>query len=86
MIRDGTTCFSDHYMMPHVTVELSRQCGMRAVIGLQMMDVPTLWAENGAQAMQKGLEIFRNTPSHPLINCVGPHMHLTPPLMKHLPN
>ncbi len=78
MIRGGTTCFNDHYMMPHISANVAKKCGMRGVIGLQMMDVPTLWAENGEQALQKGLDIFRNTPSHPLISwCWAPHAPYT---------
>lgn len=44
MIRGGTTCFNDMYFFPQETAQVASQAGMRATIGLIMIDFPTAWA------------------------------------------
>ena len=78
MLRGGTTCFSDHYMFPQVTAEVVKKTGIRACLGLQMMDVPTKWAENGAEALQKGLAIYQDSKPDPLVTWAwAPHAPYT---------
>lgn len=78
MIRYGTTCFNDHYMFPQATANAVMQTGIRACLGLQMMDVPTKWAENGAKALEKGLMIYESFKPHPRISWAwAPHAPYT---------
>lgn len=65
MLRSGTTCFSDMYFFPNETGRVVKQCGFRAVIGLIMIDFPTVWAGDPAEYLEKGLQVhdeYRNDP------------------------
>ena len=44
MLRCGTTCFNDMYYFPDVTARVAVSCGMRACVGLIVLDFPTVWA------------------------------------------
>ncbi|MCB1827883.1 MAG: TRZ/ATZ family hydrolase [Coxiellaceae bacterium] len=78
MLRTGTTCFADHYMFPQATAEVVKTTGIRACLGLQMMDVPTKWAANGREALDKGLAIYKSFEKHPRITWAwAPHAPYT---------
>ena len=65
MLRGGTTCFNDMYFFPDVTGEVVRQAGIRAVLGLILIDFPSAWAENTDAYLEKGIAVhdaFRNDP------------------------
>lgn len=57
MIRGGTTCFSDMYFFPDQTAEVVSDAGLRAVIGLIMIDFPTPWARDADEYLAKGIEV-----------------------------
>ena len=44
MLRGGITCFNDMYFFPDVTARVAAEAGMRAVVGLIMIDFPSAWA------------------------------------------
>ncbi len=67
MIRGGTTCFNEHYMFPNIIAEVAKEAGMRCCVGLITMDVSNKWAKDGVEGLQKGLDIYSNAKSHPLI-------------------
>lgn len=54
MLRSGTTCFSDMYFYPEVTANEVRAVGMRATIGLIVIDMPSRWAADSAEYLAKG--------------------------------
>ncbi|MBC8518960.1 MAG: TRZ/ATZ family hydrolase [Gammaproteobacteria bacterium] len=65
MLRGGTTCFNDMYFFPEVTANSAAQCGIRAVIGLIVIDFPTAWGDGPDEYLEKGLKIhdqYRNSP------------------------
>lgn len=65
MLRGGTTCFNDMYFFPEVTANSAAQCGIRAVIGLIVIDFPTAWGNGPDEYLEKGLKIhdqYRNSP------------------------
>ncbi|MGM0563438.1 MAG: TRZ/ATZ family hydrolase [Pseudomonadota bacterium] len=57
MLRSGTTCFSDMYFFPDVVAREARRIGMRASVGLILIDFPTVWAENPDAYLRKGIEV-----------------------------
>lgn len=57
MIRGGTTCFNDMYFFPDVTAQVVRECGIRAMIGLIVVDFPSPWAANAEEYVRKGLAL-----------------------------
>ena len=41
MLRSGTTCFNDMYFFPDITARVAIQAGMRATVGLIVIDFPS---------------------------------------------
>jgi 5-methylthioadenosine/S-adenosylhomocysteine deaminase len=57
MIRGGVTCFNDMYFFPEVTARQAARCGMRAVVGLILVDFPSAWASGPDEYLSKGLAL-----------------------------
>jgi len=78
MILGGTTCFNDMYFYPDVTAQQAIHHGIRAGIGLIVIDFPTVWAENSDDYIEKGLALHDLYRHHPLISTVfAPHAPYT---------
>ena len=74
MLRGGTTFFNDLYFFPDVTAAAAVGAGMRASIGLPVIDVPTAWAANESECLDKGLQVSANWTGEPLISTtLAPH-------------
>ena len=74
MLRGGTTFFNDLYFFPEVTAAAAVESGMRACIGLPVIDVPTVWAANENDYIDKGLEICASWQGEALIStALAPH-------------
>jgi len=74
MLRSGTTCFNDMYFFPEVTARLARDIGIRACIGLIVVDFPSAWASNADEYIDKGLELRDHFRSDSLIHTpFAPH-------------
>ena len=74
MIRSGTTCFNDMYFFPDITARIAANIGMRASIGLIMIDFPTVWANSPEEYIDKGLAVFDKYKGHDLIKTsFAPH-------------
>jgi 5-methylthioadenosine/S-adenosylhomocysteine deaminase len=74
MLRGGTTFFNDLYFFPEVTAAVAVETGMRACIGLPVIDVPTVWAANENACIEKGLEVSASWKNEPLITTsFAPH-------------
>jgi 5-methylthioadenosine/S-adenosylhomocysteine deaminase len=78
MILGGTTCFNDMYFFPDITAHQAVLYGLRACVGLIVIDFPTIWAENSAAYIAKGLDIHDHFRHQPLIStCFAPHAPYT---------
>ncbi|MGZ8215237.1 MAG: amidohydrolase family protein, partial [Methylosarcina sp.] len=78
MIRGGTTCFNDMYFFPEVTAGQAVHHGIRANIGLIAIDFPSVWAENSAEYIEKGLALHDQFRHEPLITAsFAPHAPYT---------
>ncbi|MDY0050021.1 MAG: TRZ/ATZ family hydrolase [Halothiobacillaceae bacterium] len=74
MLRGGITCFSDMYFFPEIAAEVALEAGIRAVLGLVVIDFPTPWADGPDQALEKGLSLHAALHNHPLIGfTLAPH-------------
>jgi 5-methylthioadenosine/S-adenosylhomocysteine deaminase len=58
MLRSGTTCFQDMYFMPDQIAKAVQQSGIRANIGLMVVDSKNKWADNAKECISKGLKVF----------------------------
>ena len=78
MIRSGTTCFNDMYFFPDITARVAADAGIRASVGLILIDFPTVWANNSEEYIDKGLAVFDHYKGHPLIKTAfAPHAPYT---------
>ena len=78
MIRSGTTCFNDMYFFPDITARVAADTGMRATVGLILIDFPTVWANNSDEYIDKGLAVFDHYKGHELIRTAfAPHAPYT---------
>ncbi|HEY9050650.1 MAG TPA: amidohydrolase family protein, partial [Gammaproteobacteria bacterium] len=78
MLRSGTTCFNDMYFFPDVTARVARNAGIRACIGLIIIDFPTVWASNAEEYIDKALSLRDKFRSDALIHTpFAPHAPYT---------
>lgn len=74
MIRAGTTCFNDIYFFPGEMAKVALEVGMRAIIGLPLLDQPTCWARDFDEYLRKGLEVRDRFGDAPLVRfTLAPH-------------
>src|SRR5699024_8437443 len=78
MLRGGTTCCNDMYFFPDVMAETAISAGMRAAVGLLVIDLPTVWAATPDEYMDKAVAVHDTYASHPLITTLfAPHAPYT---------
>lgn len=57
MLRGGTTTFNDMYLFPDTTAQCVLEAGMRAMVGLVVLDFPTPWAQHADEYLSRGLAL-----------------------------
>ena len=78
MLRSGTTCFTDMYFFPDVIASAVNQSGMRAAIGMIVLDFPTVWAQNADEYIEKGMRLKDEYREHTRIKTIfAPHAPYT---------
>lgn len=78
MLRAGTTTFNDMYLFPDVAAHCALQTGIRAGIGLIVMDFPTPWAKDANEYLTKGLALRDEIKGNALIHLtLAPHAPYT---------
>ncbi len=78
MLRGGITCFNDMYFFPHAAGTAAARAGIRAVLGLTVLEFPTNFAADADDYIAKGLAA-RDT----LLRESAPHIHFA--LAPHAP-
>lgn len=77
-IRSGVTCVNDMYFFAENTAEELSKAGMRARVGMLVLDFPSAWAKDAASYIQRGLELHDALRSNPRIGtCFAPHAPYT---------
>ena len=78
MIRGGTTCFNDMYFCPDEVARVAIDTGIRASIGLIVIDFPTVWANDADEYISKGLQVHEQVRDNALITTAfAPHAPYT---------
>lgn len=78
MIRSGTTCFNDMYFCPDVSARVADSAGIRATVGMIIIDFPTVWASNADEYIHKGIEVHDHYRNNSLIHTAfAPHAPYT---------
>jgi 5-methylthioadenosine/S-adenosylhomocysteine deaminase len=73
-LRGGVTCFNDMYFFPEVTAQVAAEAGMRATVGMILVDFPTSYADGADAYIAKGLALHDRWRGHPLIRTAfAPH-------------
>jgi 5-methylthioadenosine/S-adenosylhomocysteine deaminase len=57
MILGGTTCFNDMYFFPDITAQQAIHHGIRATVGMIVIDFPSVWAQDSDEYIEKGLAL-----------------------------
>lgn len=78
MLSGGVTCFNDMYFYPQATADAVLQAGMRAQLGLVVLEFPTNYANNADDYIEKGLLIRDAWRGNQLISAsLAPHAPYT---------
>ena len=78
MIRSGTTCFNDMYFFPDVVAREAQSLGLRAVVGLIVLDFPSVWAKDADDYLHKALAVHDEIKEFSLVtSCFAPHAPYT---------
>ena len=78
MLRGGTTCMNDMYFHPEAALEAALAAGMRAALGLIVIEFPSAYASDPDQYLAKGLALRDQWSEHPRLSfCLAPHAPYT---------
>ncbi|HXZ95477.1 MAG TPA: TRZ/ATZ family hydrolase [Burkholderiales bacterium] len=78
MLRGGITCFNDMYFFPGAAAKAAVETGMRAAIGIIVIEFPSNYAGDPEDYLNKGLAARDELHPHPLLSfCMAPHAPYT---------
>ena len=78
MLRGGVTCFNDMYFFAETTAQVATKAGIRAHIGMILLDFSTQYANDSDEYFSKGLALHDQHKAHPLVKCAfAPHAPYT---------
>jgi 5-methylthioadenosine/S-adenosylhomocysteine deaminase len=80
MLRGGITCFSDMYFFPTATATAVEKMGMRAMLGLVVLDFPSSYATDADDYLNKGFAVrdaLRDNTHGRITTCLAPHAPYT---------
>jgi len=74
MLRGGITCFNEMYYYPGDAARAALDMGMRAALGLIVVDFPSAYATDADDYVAKGLALRDALREQPLLSfCMAPH-------------
>lgn len=78
MVRSGTVCFNDMYYFLDKVAQAAECVGLRAHIGMTIIDVPTAWAKTADAYFSKAIEFYQQYKGHSFITpTLAPHSTYT---------
>ncbi len=78
MLKGGTTCFNDMYFFPDDTARVAAEAGIRASVGLIIIDFPSAWAQTADEYLHKGLKLHDDLRNNDLVTTAfAPHAPYT---------
>jgi len=69
MLRGGITCFSDMYYLPTVTADEACAAGVRAMIGIRVLDTALGFGATPEDTLEGGLSLADRCQREPLLHC-----------------
>ncbi len=74
MIRGGITLFNDMYFFPEAAARAALSAGMRAALGMIVVDFPSPYASDPMDYLAKGMALRDSMREHALLSfCFAPH-------------
>lgn len=67
MLLSGVTCFGDMYYHPEVTARVAARCGIRARVGLPVVEGRTAWGSGVDEHLARGLDLHDALLDDPLV-------------------
>src|SRR5688572_13915698 len=78
MLLAGVTCFSDMYFFPEAAGRAALEAGMRAALGMIVIEMPSPYAGDARDYLTKGLAMRDALRDEPLLTfCMAPHAPYT---------
>lgn len=78
MLRGGVTCFNDMYFYPEAAARAALAAGMRAALGIIVIEMPSAYAADAQDYLSKGLAMRDTLKGEPLLSfCIAPHAPYT---------
>lgn len=78
MLRGGVTCFNDMYFFPGAALDAALAAGMRASLGMIVLEFPSAYGADPDDYLAKGLALRDQWREHPLVSfCLAPHAPYT---------
>ncbi|HWA12396.1 MAG TPA: TRZ/ATZ family hydrolase [Burkholderiales bacterium] len=78
MLRGGVTCFNDMYFFPGMAGRAALEAGMRACLGIVLVEFPTAYATDAQDYLRKGLAMRDELRHEPLLAfMMAPHAPYT---------
>jgi 5-methylthioadenosine/S-adenosylhomocysteine deaminase len=78
MLRGGVTCFNDMYFFPEMAARAALDAGMRAALGIILLEFPTAYASDAQDYLRKGLAMRDDLKHESLLSfCMAPHAPYT---------
>lgn len=78
MLRSGTTTFNDMYFFPEGAADAVETAGIRAALGIIVVDFPTPYAADADDYLTKGLALRDAHKENPQLSfCLAPHAPYT---------
>lgn len=78
MLLSGTTCFNDMYFYSDVVARIAQDMGIRAFVGMIVLDFPSVWASSPNEYFEKGLQVHDAVRSLSRVNTtLAPHAPYT---------
>ncbi len=78
MLRAGITCFNDMYFFPEAAGRAALRTGMRAALGMIVLEFSSPYATDAADYLSKGLAMRDQLKGEPLLSfCLAPHAPFT---------
>lgn len=74
MLRGGVTCFNDMYFFPEAAARAALAAGMRAALGMIVVEFRSPYANDATDYLNKGLALRDGFGGEPLLSfCLAPH-------------
>lgn len=78
MLQSGITCFADMYFFPEAAAQAALEIGMRAAIGMIVIEMPSPYAADARDYLAKGLAMRDALRDEELLSfCIAPHAPYT---------